>query len=255
MEAEGDVPVSYTIYSITGCTRCKILKQCMSENGIAYVEKDSQAEGKEEFQKFYGQNRKSIVRGSVGIEFPILANAEGIWQGLTATLAQVLFRNKLDGFVSVGTLHKEWVDGLHISGGNPVYADEFIHLLHYIKGNNMQLQVDTDGRNPDLLQRVLAENIISVLILNAQSINSTDIRKSLELIVKFPIYKIHTTVSSATTPAEVGEIARMIGEVTGNIKTPYYLFAACKDEAINLLSHRSAARKYLVLADIETEST
>ena len=94
--------MSYTIYSLPGCTRCKILKQCMSEQGLAYTEKDTQADGKEEFQKFYSQNRKSIFRGSVGIEFPILASSEGIWQGLPKTLAQILFGKKLNGFVRMG---------------------------------------------------------------------------------------------------------------------------------------------------------
>ena len=246
--------MSYTIYTLPGCTRCKILKHCMKEQGIAYTEKDTHAEGKEELQKFYGQNRKSIFRGSVGIEFPILASPEGIWQGLPATLAQILFGKKLNGFVSLGTLHKEWVDGLHISGGDPAYADEFLQLLHYIKGNNMQLQIDTDGRHPELLHRVFVDNLASVLIFNAQDATSPDIRKSLELVVKFPVYKIHTIVSPAITPAEVSEIARMIGEITGNIKTPYFLFADAKDETPNLLSHRSAARRHLVLADIATDS-
>lgn len=246
--------MNYTIYTLPGCTRCKILKQCMGEQALAYIEKDTQAEGKEEFQKFYSQNRKSIIRGSVGIEFPILASSEGIWQGLPKTLAHVLFDNKLDGFVSLGTLHKEWVDGLHISGGNPAYADEFLQLLHYIKNNSMQLQIDTDGRHPEILHRVLVDNLASVLILNAQTADSSDICKSLELAVKFPVYKIRTIVSPEITPAEVGAIARMIGEITGNIKTPYFLVADAKDETPNLLTHRSAARKHLVLADIATET-
>ena len=244
--------MSTTIYSITGCTRCKILKQCLTTQGIAYNEKDSQAEGKEDFQRFYSQNRKFIVRGSVGIEFPILATAGGIWQGLPATLAQVLFGNTLDGFVSVGALHKEWVDGLHISGGNPAHADDFMELLRYIKGQNMQLQLDTDGRNPEILQRIVDENIASSLLMKMQSISSPDTRQSLELIMKAPHYKIYTHVSSSTTPSEIGEIAQLIAETTGSIKTPYFLISADADDANNILSHRSAARRKLVLADITT---
>ena len=118
----------------------------------------------------------------------------------------------------------------------------------------MQLQIDTDGRHPEILHRVLVDNLASVLIFNAQDASSPDVQKSLKLAVKFPVYKIHTIVSPSITPAEVGNIARMIGEITGNIKTPYFLFADPQGETPNLLSHRSAARKHLVLADIVTET-
>ena len=51
-----------TIYTATGCTRCKIVKRFMEERDITYVEKDMKAEGKEEFQSFYKANRSAIFR-------------------------------------------------------------------------------------------------------------------------------------------------------------------------------------------------
>ena len=256
--------MSYTLYSITGCTRCKILKAAMADKELAYEEKNMLAEGKEDFQKFYSQNRKFIVRGAEGIEFPLLHCPVGILQGLPATLAQVLFDVKLNGFVSVGSLHKEWVDGLHVSGGNPYYADDFLQLLRTIKSNNMKLQLETDGRNPALLERILAENLASVVIMNVlgpariypsllgQDVNPAEIQQSIELVAKSPEYKFLARVTPQLTPADVGETAQRISEATGSMKTPYYLKPVDPNEPGSLLPHRSAARRFLVLTDIET---
>lgn len=258
--------MSYTIFTMTGCARCKILKQCLSENGVPFDEKNMMEEGKEDFQKFYAQNRKSIVRGPEGIEFPILFSPEGIQQGLAATVAQVLYGKKLDGFVSVGSLHKEWVDGFHISGGTLQYADEFIHLLTYIKGHNMKLQLETDGRNSAILERILVAGLPSVVLLNllgpaqlyqpilGTEVSEADIRRSLELITQAPEFKIYTKINPQLTPADISEAAQLVSEATGSPKTPYYLKTADPQEPVNLLPYRSAARRHLVFADIEQTS-
>lgn len=258
--------MSYTLYSITGCARCKILKANMAEKELAYEEKNMLADGKDDFQKFYSQNRKFIIRGAEGIEFPILHCPGGILQGLPATLAQILFADKLNGFVSVGSLHKEWIDGLHISGGNPDYADEFLQLLRIIKSNHMKLQLETDGRNSTLLERILTENLASVVSMNVlgparsypsilgQDVNLAEIQRSIELVAKSPEYKFLTTVTLQLSPAEVGETAQWISEVTGTMKTPYFLKPADPSEPGNLFPHRSAARKFLVATDIDTLS-
>jgi pyruvate formate lyase activating enzyme len=258
--------MGYTVFTITGCARCKILKQCLSDNGFSFDEKNMLEEGKEDFQKFYAQNRKSIVRGLEGIEFPILISPAGLHQGLAATVAQVLFGKKLDGFVSVGSLHKEWVDGFHISGGDPQYIGEFIGLLTYIKERNMKLQVETDGRNPAIFERVLSENLASVVLLNLLgparayssilnlNIDPADIRRSLEFIIQAPEFKIYTKVTPQLTPADIGDAAQWISEATGSAKTPFYLKTANSEEPVNLFPYRSAARRHLVFAEIEQPS-
>jgi len=172
-------------------------------------------------------------------------------------LSHILFGSKLDGFVTVGSLHKEWVDGFHISGGDPAFAEEFIQLLVYIKGNNMKLQVETDGRNAAILERVLTETLVDRLIFDVRGpetvyTNPPDVRRSLELTASAPAFMIQTKINPTLSPAEIGEAARWIAEATGSMKTPYLLRQANPNEPLNLLPYRSAARKHLVLADIES---
>ena len=70
--------MGYTIYSVTGCVRCKIVKGFMEERSFDFVERDMKADGEEDFRKFYAANRRSIYRGTDGIEFPILTDGREI---------------------------------------------------------------------------------------------------------------------------------------------------------------------------------
>lgn len=280
--------MSFTIYTATGCTRCKIIKGLMNEKGITFEEQDMKAEGKEAFQKFYAANRKAIFRGPDGVEFPLLHDTEAgiIRQGIGACVAYLQGGTKLDGFFSVGTLHKEWVDGIHISGGNPKDAEAFLGVLRYIKvTNNMKLQIDTNGLNSAILQQVLAEGLADVMIMNVlgpkelyskilgREVDTADIEKSIALVTKFPEYKFQTTVVpvvredgaiSYLTAKEVGGAAKLIAEATGNMKHPYLvkLYKPQKGQAERfkdveamtpeaLLPYRTAARAHQVFVEIE----
>ncbi|MCF8039936.1 MAG: hypothetical protein K9K79_11535, partial [Desulfohalobiaceae bacterium] len=157
--AQKESGMSNQVYSATGCVRCKILKSFLSSQGIPYEEYDMKAEGKEQFQAFYKNNRKYIYRGEHGVVFPIYTDGQAIKQGMTATLGYAYGGSQLDGFFSVGSLSKEWVDGIHISDGDARYSEEFLGVLRYLKKNNLKLQVDTDGRNSELLKQVLDEKM------------------------------------------------------------------------------------------------
>lgn len=275
--------MSITIYTATGCARCKIVKDFMQERGITYVEKDMKAEGKEDFQAFYKANRSAVFRGPDGIEFPIIYDGESIRQSIGAALAFLHAGKKLDGFFTVGTLHKEWVDGIHVSGGDPQNAEDFLTVLRYIKDKNMKLQIDTNGKNSSILKQILDEGLADVMIMEVlgpeqlysqlagTDVEIEDIKASLALIQSFPEFKIQTVISpvsredgtvSYLTPEEIAQTAKLIEEGTGSKKVPYVLKAFDPKQAsnpefrklepvTNLLPYRSKARTYQVFADIK----
>ncbi|AET66913.1 hypothetical protein Desor_1251 [Desulfosporosinus orientis DSM 765] len=277
--------MSITIFTATGCTRCKIVKGYMEAHQIDYVEKDMKAEGKDEFQSFYKANRNAVFRGPDGIEFPIITDGKNIRQSIGAAIAYLHAGEKLDGYFSVGTLHKEWVDGIHLSGGNPEYGDELIQVLKYIKGNNMKLQIDTDGRNSHILERVIAENLADVLIMDViaplelygqilgKEIKPEEIVKSLNVITIFPEPKLQTLIRpvrradgsiSYLTPDEIAGIAKLIQEGTGSNKCRYFLKTFKSQDSTDkelqkvdplkstqLFSYRTKARTFQVFAEIE----
>jgi len=277
--------LSIAIYTATGCTRCKIVKGFMDENSIPYFEKNMKEEGKEDFQNFYKSNRTAIFRGPDGIEFPIITDSVAIRQSIGASIAYLYGGKKLDGFFSVGTLHKEWVDGIHISEGDPMYREEFIQVLRYLKSKNMKLHIDTDGRNSAVLQQVLNEKLADMMIMNVlgpkelyerllgKDIDLEDVTKSIYLIPQFPEYKFQTNIIpvgrenggvSYITPEEIEKTAQFIKEGSGSNKNKYFIKRInpkdIKGDAFKylepipdgqLFTYRTKARAHQVFAELE----
>lgn len=278
--------MSYVLFTATGCTRCKIVKSFMAEKGIAYEEKDMKADGKDDFKKFYLANRCFISRGQDGVEFPVLTDGEEIRQGIGASIAYLSAGKKLDGFFCVGTLHKEWVDGIHPCSGDLENAEEFLKVLRYLKGNGMKLQIETSGRNSHVLNQILEEGLADKVVMNVvgpavlysqilgKAVDLSDIQKSISLVAQFPSYQYQTTVVpvirqegdapeiSYLTTGEIAETAKFIEEGTGSKKNPYMIRqfkpVESKDELLksleplsSLFPYRMAARAYQVLTELE----
>lgn len=277
--------MSNTIYTATGCTRCKIVKDFMKKQGVDYVEKNIKEDGNKDFREFYRKNRKSIFRGSMGVEFPVFTDGEKIRQGIGAAIAYIYAGEKLDKFFSVGTLHKEWVDGIHVSTGKPEYAEDFLEVLRYLKKNNMKLQIDTNGLNSNILKQIFDEKLADKVIMNVvgpenlysdilgKDIDFNEIKNTIELVPKFPEYQFQTTIVPVLrqeneitymTKNELSETAKMIKEITGSMKNPYLIKffnpKEAEDERLKsmaalpqekLLSYRTAARSYQVFTEVE----
>lgn len=280
--------MSSVLYTLPGCSRCKIIKRFLEERGISFEEKDIKGEGKDHFQKFYTANRQFISRGPEGIKFPIFTDGSIIRQGCGAVLAYLHSGNKLDGFFSVETLRGEWLDGIHISTGDPRYAEDFLAVLRYLKKSGLKLQVDTNGKNSVLLRRVLEEKLAEAVIMHVlgppklysqilgEPVEMKEIEESITIVPQFPQYRFVTTVVplrredkeqagiTYMTPEEIAETAKLIEEVTGSKKHPYFIRPFKPEEAREelfqdleplspnmLLRYRTAARAYQVFAEIE----
>ena len=277
-----------TIFTATGCSRCKIAKKFMDEHGIPFQELDISAEGKDRFGQFYRNNRSSVYRGKEGIEFPVFTDGTIIRQGVGVVIAFLHAGTKLDGFIGRSELSHGWMDGIHVSEGDPALTDDLVGVLSYIRKNGMNLQLDTDGRNAQVLDRLLAEKLGDRVLMEVKGplslygrmlgreIDPAEVKKSIELVTRFPEYRFRTTVGpvvrkegeppeiSYLTSDEVAETARLIQESTGSYKQPYVLRIfepeAASDERLrsvgkltanDLFRHRSAARKFQVQTEIE----
>lgn len=278
----------HTIYTATGCTRCKIIMAKMRDLGMAYQEFDMKSEGKEAFQRFYSANRAAIYRGPDGVEFPILTDGKTIHQGLGPALAWLQPNPEaVAGFFQIGVLHKEWLDGINVSGGDARNTEGFLAILRHLKKNTMKLQVETNGKNADILEAVIREGLVDRLVMKVLGplglysqiagapVSEEEIKKSILLAAQFSDKQFQTTVVpvrraggevSYLTPDEVGESAALIEAVSGSKQQPYLIqaFRPGNDatEALKqlapltggmLLPYRSAARKYQVKSEIEKD--
>jgi len=280
--------LNHILYTATGCTRCKITKQFIKERGIAYEEFDIKAEGKDAFGRFYRENRHAIVRDKEGVEFPVFTDGDAIRQGLGAVIAYLQAGNRLDGFIGHSDLHQNWISGLNISGGDPTEIDELVSVLSFIKKSGLKLQLDTNGRNAFILEKLLALEIGDRVIMDVkgpaplyskilgEEIDWDEIEKSIALVCRFPEYKYFTKVVPVTrgeednpeisylTPEEVGDTARLIEGATGSKKHAFLLRifdpATCSDAQLNaieklpsnaLYKYRTAARRFQVQTEID----
>jgi pyruvate-formate lyase-activating enzyme/glutaredoxin len=274
-----------TIYTATGCVRCKIAKRYMEENGMAYREFDIKTTGKDVFAQFYRANRRAIYRDQDGIEFPVFTDGSTIRQGVGVVIGYLISRGGLDGFIGRSGLHGEWIDGLDLSGGDPDQADALIAVLSYLKKNGLKLQLTTNGKNSAVLEKVLGKLLGDRMIMEVkgpaslygrllgEEIASDEILRSIALTARFPEYAFYTTVApvmradgtvSYLTPEEIGETARMIGEAGGSKKHPYRLRGydprRAPDERIRsieplpdsaMFKYRTAARRHQVMTEID----
>lgn len=282
--------MTYTIFSTEGCARCKILKSRMAELGIAYEDHDfkREGEGKEAFQRFYAANRKAIYRGPDGVEFPVLTDGSVIRQGVGAALAHLEGGESLNGFFHIGVMHKEWLDGIDISGGDATQSEKFLAVLRLLKKNAMKMVVETTGKNAAVLEAVLAEGLAEKVIMNVlgplsmysalagEKIDGREVERAIALVSQAGDHQFQTVVAPVRrspekteymTPDEIGETAKLIATAAANKKQPY-LIKFCppgvvKDFGLNLepmtenmfFPYRTAARAYQVAAQIEKEAS
>lgn len=280
--------MSHTLFIATECARCKIAKRFMDERGIDYNEFDIKGDGMHVFREFYGANRRSIFRGKDGVEFPVFTDGTAVRQGVGVVIAYLLAGKKLDGFIGRSELSKGWINGLHISGGDPSLVDQLITVLSFLKRNRLRLQLGTNGKNAAVLEKLLEQGFGDHVFMDVkgpvalynkllgEEIDPSEIEKSIALVTKFPEYEFQTTVApvirdggqepdiSYLTHEEIGETAQLIEKATGSKKQPYLLRIftpeTCSDERLKaveklpynaMFRYRTVARKHQVLTEIE----
>lgn len=275
------------LFSATGCARCKVIRGFLEARGLDFQEHDALGEGREAFKAFYQQNRRNVHRGPDGIEFPLLADGEVVRQGIAAVLGHLMAGRALEGFFKAGTLHGEWVDGIDVSGGDPGSGERLLEVLQLLKSRGFKLQIETDGTNANLLQslleRKLADRVVMAVkgplnlygAITGHEVDPEKIRKSIALVAACEDYRFFTTITpvarqagetvefSYLTPEDVGEVARLLEEVTGDNKQPYGLCLfdpkSAADERLKNLAtlpmnalflYRTKARRHQVRAEI-----
>jgi pyruvate formate lyase activating enzyme len=284
--------MSLTLFTAAGCARCNIAKKLLREKDIAFEEHDAVGEGKERFGQFYRAHRHAVVRGKEGIEFPVLADGDAIRQGVAAVIAYLHSGAGVEGFIGRSELAKGWVGGIHVSAGDPAAVTGLAAVLRFLKENGLKLQLETDGRNAAVLEHLLGQGLGGRVVMDLKGpgrlygamlgteIQPEEVGRTMVLAARCPEVRFETTVApvpregedpagiSYLTPEEIAETARWLKEATGSHRQPYVLrifdprnhpderFRSVeKLPPAALFRHRSAARKFQVLTEIETTST
>lgn len=102
---------------------------------------------------------------------------------------------------------KEWIDGVCITGGEPLIYADIIELIKKIKLIGLLVKVDTNGLNPELLSKLIDAKLVDYIAMDIKSdlehyqaacggrISLEKIKKSVELIKKSSIeYEFRSTI-------------------------------------------------------------
>ncbi|SBW07161.1 conserved hypothetical protein [uncultured delta proteobacterium] len=271
--------MSITLYTAPDCLRCKIVKAFLAAKNLPYAAVDFK-EQKDEFNAFYRANRPVIYRNPEGIEFPLFSDGQVVRQGSGEIIAYLLSGHALEGSVTRSDLLHGWISGLYPSQCPAGQEDNYVELVRHLAEGGLQVFLQSDGRRPDLLERLLAAGNIARLALNilgpasvyaasfGGAVSNEDIARTVELVKASPKGEIRLLVSpvkradgsvSWLTKEEAGDAAKMVAEATGQPGLPFAIAAVTELMPQGLqglapfelfLPYRSAVRNHLFKADI-----
>lgn len=123
-----------------------------------------------------------------------------------------------------------WVDGVCITGGEPTINGKLPHLLEHISNLNYQVKLDTNGTQPNIIQKLIENSLISAIAVDiktsfhkyafaTQKPDLSDrVKKSIELLIdsedkgKLEVYFRTTVVPTFVEREDVLRIAQHLGE-------------------------------------------
>ena len=273
--------MNITLYTAPDCIRCRIVKAYFADKGIEYGTVDFK-EDKDEFNKFYRANRPAIYRNPEGVEFPLFSDEKVIRQGSGIILAYMLAGDKLDQAVMRSDLLHGWISGLYPSVCPKEQEENFLEVVKWLEKGGLKVYIQTDGRNPAFLERVLKTGQVTKVVFNilgtAQAyadsfggaVSAEDLKKTTELVTAFPNHEVRLLLGptkradgsySWTGKEEAAEAAKMLAEATGNKTMPFFIASVDKENPVGqqglgdfpqdqLLPYRSAVRKFMFKADL-----
>jgi len=113
----------------------------------------------------------------------------------------------LDYFLSFLDSRKNWLEGLCISGGEPLFHEDLEELLICIKERDLLIKIDTNGSFPDRLEELIQKKLVDHIAMDVKApleryqevtksrVKGEDISRSIEIIRNSGLgYVFRTTV-------------------------------------------------------------
>lgn len=272
--------MAITLYKAPNCIRCRITHEFMDAKGIAYASYDLEA-NKDIVNGFYRANRKFLHRNETGVEFPMFHDDDGnvVLQGTGVVIAYLLSGKALGdaGAVSESKMLHGWISGLNVSKVPAGEEEHFVELITALSKGGLQVVLDSDGRNPDLLERLINTGCLTRVRLNipgpaalypaavgGEAPSAADLGKSIALVRAFkdnvirlylePIKQSDGSLAWLS-PADAALAGKMVAAACGDMMLPFGIQASTEpvkglEPLTNLLPYRSKVRSALPKTDI-----
>lgn len=271
--------MAVTLYTAPDCIRCKIVKKYFADKGVEYETVDFKGDA-DTFNKFYRANRKAIYRNPEGVEFPLFMEGEVIKQGSGEILAWLLGQGELEACVTRSDMLHGKISGLHPSACPAGQDENYIELVKRLAEGGLEVWLQTDGRKPDLLEKLLQiPNVHAICnIVGDENVTKQvyggcptkeELAKTIELVlaskdgrVRFLLMPVEENGQWIwQTPAQAEAGAKMVADACGKPAIKFSIETPPEDmpidrhglttpESGDLIKYRSAIRKHLFKADV-----
>ncbi len=276
--------MAITLYKAPNCIRCRITHEFMDSKGIAYNTFDLEAD-KDKVNGFYRENRRFLHRNETGVEFPMFHDdATGaVLQGTGVVISYLLAGKALIdcGAVSESKMLHGWISGLNVSRVPAAEADHFVELVAALGKGGLKVVLDTDGRCPELLERLIGTGVVTRVRVNipgpasvyplaagGEAPSREDLGKTIALARAFKDHVIRLYLEPLKqadgsfawlSAADAGLAGKMVAEACGDMLLPFAIQVSAEtvkglDPIANLLPYRSKVRAALPKTDIIKEA-
>lgn len=262
----------------------------MEKQDCTWDEQNIKAQGKEAFKTFYKDNRKKVFRGEQGIDFPLLYTNEKVYQGAGPIISHLAAGSRLKGCIGRSEQGQGRISGLNIHGCSLDTPDSpgpvFLDILKFFATQGLIMELDTDGRNPEFLKKVIEQNLVRKLTfilrgparlyadITGTPLDQDDLAASLRLLGKAgkgPTggfdYKIILPVAAFMqkekgvaflSPEQAADAAAFAQEATGSKTHPFFIAPQLPAKQTGLspladpafFKYRTQCRRYMVKTEI-----
>ncbi len=121
-----------------------------------------------------------------------------------------------------------FLDGVVITGGEPTLNPELREFIRKIYEIGLKVKLDTNGTNPEMLQELLGKHLVDFVAMDFKAsfknyekiVNSKvdieAIKKSVDIIKKFPNYEFRVTIAPGITKDDIVEIGEYLKSRNAN---------------------------------------
>jgi pyruvate formate lyase activating enzyme len=167
---------------------------------------------------FPGYISSTVFLGGCNFRCPFCHNSDLVLR------PEILPTFPLDYFLSFLDSRKGWLEGICISGGEPLLQDDLETLLILIKDRNLLVKIDTNGSFPSRLENLIRKKLVDHIAMDVKAplkryqevtratVNEEDIVRSVDIIKNSGLgYVFRTTlVPGLVGPEDIKEICQML---------------------------------------------
>ena len=167
---------------------------------------------------FPGFISSTVFLGGCNFRCPYCHNADLVVR------PEALTTIPLDYFVTYLDSRKGWLEGICVSGGEPLIDDDLEILLRVIKERNLLVKLDTNGSRPEMLEGLIGVGLVDHVAMDVKAplsrykqvtradMSEGDIVRSIEVIrsSRLPYLFRTTVVPGLVGEKDLLEIAQML---------------------------------------------